>query len=519
MAGMANAQSARLSNLLSSEINTGTNPNQFDAGWYLQNNPDVAASGMDAYQHYLLYGQKEGRAANSGIVAPSAGDPTKISGIPAPPTSFDPGGQQQTSFNTAGQQQTGFADVGGPQSQLGYTPGQVFGFGGAGDVTSSYGPGDFSADRQNVQDSLMARINPQLAVEKNQLTQQLADQGIRYGSTAYTNAMDNYNRQSNDARFAAINQAGTEQQRMMDMAAQRAGFQNAAQQQQFNQQQQRGTFFNTAQQAMFGQNLQGGQFANTAQQQAYEQAQGRGTFANTAQAQQFGQNQQAATFANQAQQNQFMQNAQQGEFAQAGLAAQVAQAQSGFNAQNMARNQFMNEQYAMRNQPINEISSLLSGSQINNPNFVNTPNNQIPTTDVAGLINTRFNQDFQNYQQQSQQQQALMGGIFGMLGGMAKMSDERMKENKVKIGSVFATEANENESADSGPIDAEGGKSLLPIYSYTYKGDPSGQRHVGPMAQDVEKIDRGAVKTHRGIKYINPGRIMGNVFATAHAAG
>ena len=129
-----------------------------------------------------------------------------------------------------------------------------------------------------------------------------------------------------------------------------------------------------------------------------------------------------------------------GEFAQAGLAAQVAQAQSGFNAQNMARNQFMNEQFAMRNQPINEISSLLSGSQINNPNFVNTPNNQIPTTDVAGLINTRFSQDFGIYQQETQQQQALMGGIFGMLGGMMKMSDERMKENIVKVGSVFATD-------------------------------------------------------------------------------
>ena len=54
----------------------------------------------------------------------------------------------------------------------------------------------------------MGRINPQLAKERSNIEQRLADQGIRYGSQAYTSAMDDYNRQSNDARFAAIGQAG-----------------------------------------------------------------------------------------------------------------------------------------------------------------------------------------------------------------------------------------------------------------------------------------------------------------------
>ena len=238
--------------------------------------------------------------------APTAGDPNAITNVPQAATTFGDVGQQQSTF------------------------------GAAGDITKSYGAGDFSADRQNVQDALMARMNPQLAIEKQGIEQQLADQGIRYGSQAYSDAMMNYSRQANDARFGAISQAGQEQQRMMDMAAQRAGFENAAQQQQ------------------------------------YQEEQGRGTFANQAQAANF---QQAGARA---------------DYLNAGLAQQVAQAQTGFNAQNMARNQFMNEQYAQRNQPINEISSLLSGSQINNPNFVNTPNNQIPTTDVAGLINNRF---------------------------------------------------------------------------------------------------------------------------------
>ncbi|MFC5526994.1 rhamnan synthesis F family protein [Rhodanobacter ginsengisoli] len=41
---------------------TGTKvPKGFDAAWYLEEYPDVAASGMDPYQHYVLNGKSEGR--------------------------------------------------------------------------------------------------------------------------------------------------------------------------------------------------------------------------------------------------------------------------------------------------------------------------------------------------------------------------------------------------------------------------------------------------------------------------
>jgi hypothetical protein len=393
LAGMANAQSSRLSQWLSNNIDT------------------------------------------SG--APAAADPNQISGLPSAATSFGDTGQQQSTF------------------------------GDAGDITKTYGPDNFSTDRQQVQDALMARMNPQLAIEKQGITQQLADQGIRYGSQAYTSAMDNYNRQANDARFAAVGQAGAEQQRMMDMAAQKAGFQNAA------------------------------------QQQAYEQAQGRGTFAN------------------QAQQQTFQQAGARADFANAGLAQQVSQAQSSFNAENMARNQYMNEQYAMRNQPINEISSLLSGSQINNPNFVNTPNNQIPTTDVAGLINNRFSQDMQIYQQQNANYQQQMGGLYGLAGGLLKggmglmaMSDVREKENITKVGSIFTpsyvSDADHDEPMRGyKPMEADDDE--LPVYKYSFKGDPNKQMHIGPMAQDVEKIDPSAVAEHGGRKFIDHRLVMGTV--------
>jgi hypothetical protein len=403
LAGMANAQSGRISGLLSNEM-------------------DISG-------------------------APGAGDASRLSGIPQAATSFDPGGPIQGSIG----------GYGAPQST----------FGEAGDITRSYGPEDnFSADRARVEDSLMQRMNPQLQRERSNIEQRLADQGIRYGSQAYASAMDDYNRQSNDARFAAVSQAGSEQQRMNQMAAQRAAFENAA------------------------------------QGQAYGQAQGRGNFANDAQAQAFQQALGAGGFANQAQAQEFQQNAAQGSFYNSGLQQQMAQEQSAFNAQQAARNSYMNEQYAQRNQPINEISALLSGSQVNNPNFVNTPSSQIPTTDMAGLINNNFNQQMGVYQQQNQNYQSLMGGILGLGAGALKASDIRVKDHVERIGTVFS--ASDDDDRDE-----------LPIYRYSYKGDPSGARHTGPMAQDVEKIDSKAVKTIGGVKHIDTRRVMGNILRAA----
>lgn len=43
----------------------GTASTGVDKSWYLQSNPDVAASGMDAEAHYLAYGQFEGRNPNA----------------------------------------------------------------------------------------------------------------------------------------------------------------------------------------------------------------------------------------------------------------------------------------------------------------------------------------------------------------------------------------------------------------------------------------------------------------------
>ena len=322
---------------------------------------------------------------------PAAGDPSTISGVPKAQTSFDAGGP----------------------------------------ITTSYGPDNFSTDRQNVQDALMARLNPQLDLQQSRLQQQLADQGIRYGSDAYNNAFTPVNQQRNDAQLAVIGAAGQEQQRMMDEANQQATFQNAAQQQQYSQ------------------NLGGATFSN------------------------------------------------------ASLAQQLAQAQAAFGAQNTARNQSIQEQFAARNQPINEVTALMSGSQVSSPQFGQTPQSQIPTTDVAGITNQNFQNQQAVYQSQNQNYQALMGGILGLGAGALKASDRRVKENIDRIGTVFAASSKSGEN------------KKLPIYEYSYKKDPDGTRHVGPMAQDVERVTPEAVTEIGGVKHIRPDQVMGSIMRAA----
>lgn len=77
-----------------------------------------------------------------------------------------------------------------------------------------------------------------------------------------------------------------------------------------------------------------------------------------------------------------------------------------------ARGQAMNEMLTERNQPLNEITALLSGSQVSQPTFQATPNFNAPTTDYAGIVN----QDYQNRLGAYNSSGIPIGGLFSGLG-------------------------------------------------------------------------------------------------------
>jgi len=86
----------------------------------------------------------------------------------------------------------------------------------------------------------------------------------------------------------------------------------------------------------------------------------------------------------------------------------------GFNQALQGRQQNFQEAVTGRNQPLNEISALLSGSQIANPNsgFSATPQAQVGGVDYTGLVNN-------NYNQKVASSNAMLGGLFGLAGSAA----------------------------------------------------------------------------------------------------
>lgn len=195
-----------------------------------------------------------------------------------------------------------------------------------------------------------------------------------------------------------------------------------------------------------------------------------------------GLDQNKASFENAAQQQAYQQ-----ALSNAGLNNSTLQQM--YANQNQTRQNYLNEQYALRNQPINEISALLSGSQVSNPQFVNTSMPSIATTDVAGLINQNYQNQLGAWQQKNAATQNILGGLFGLgAAGIMAPSDERVKKDVKKVGRLMGHN----------------------LYEFEYTGKfADGQKHVGVIAQEAEKKRPDAVlEGSDGVKRVDYGRLF-----------
>lgn len=141
------------------------------------------------------------------------------------------------------------------------------------------------------------------------------------------------------------------------------------------------------------------------------------------------------------------------------------------------RGQSIQEILTERNQPLNEISALLNGAQVSQPNFINTPQTQLAGTDYQGAVRDNYNAQMQAYQSKVSSQNAMMGGLFGMAGTIGKAfmpvptpSDRRLKTDIVELATL---------------------RNGLPVYSFRYIGDDDLQ--IGLMSDDVRKLRPEAV--------------------------
>jgi hypothetical protein len=168
------------------------------------------------------------------------------------------------------------------------------------------------------------------------------------------------------------------------------------------------------------------------------------------------------------------------EFTDAALKAYLgsgeeSRAQSGFL--NQLRGQQSAEALALRNQPINEISALMSGSQVTVPQFSPYQGQGVNPANIGQYIGN-------NYNQQMAQTGAFNSGLFNLAGaaaGAIPWSDRRLKK-------------------DIKPINAR--LAGAPLYTFRYRFDP-GTLQVGVMADEVRALHPDAVRMVDGYDQVD----------------
>jgi hypothetical protein len=163
----------------------------------------------------------------------------------------------------------------------------------------------------------------------------------------------------------------------------------------------------------------------------------------------------------------------------------------GFGVGQQANQQAFNQEMTKYNMPLNTLSALRSGSQVQNPSFVNSA--QQATTqgaDILGATQMGYNAQMGDFNAKQAAQQGFNSGLMQLGGaGIMAYSDIRMKENIKQIHWL---------------------PNGLPVYTYEYKPefkDIAGHgKFVGVMAQEVETVQPEAVITNAdGYKMVNYG--------------
>jgi len=165
------------------------------------------------------------------------------------------------------------------------------------------------------------------------------------------------------------------------------------------------------------------------------------------------------------------------------------QALQGGQFANTAQQQALAQAIQNRQMPLNEIAALMSGSQIQNPQFGAYSGSNVTAAPTFAATQAQGQAEQNNYNQQVATQNANTAGLFSLAGAGAKaaipfmMSDMRLKSNIVKVGDH--------------PIS-------IGIYEY----DIFGRRERGVIAQELMQVMPDAVHQHpSGYLMVDYGRL------------
>ena len=108
-----------------------------------------------------------------------------------------------------------------------------------------------------------------------------------------------------------------------------------------------------------------------------------------------------------------------------GLAAgqqALNQAQQLYGLEQDARSRSIQEALMERQVPMNELAAMMSGSQVQMPQFMPTPQTQVAPTDVMGATYADYNARMNAWQQDQARAAGGMRGLFGLLGAGASIA-------------------------------------------------------------------------------------------------
>lgn len=267
---------------------------------------------------------------------------------------------------------------GSPANQSAYTAGNAQGAVGAPNFQQGIDTSGIAAMPVNAgmtgQQAIMSRLQPQLTQNEGMTRQRLANQGLVAGGEAYNNEMRTMGQNRNDLELQA--------------AAQGINLDAAMNQQGFGQAQAQGQFGNEAQASQFNAALQNAGLGNSAIQQNYQNQLSGQTAQNAAIAQNYNQGLGMAQFGNTAQQ------------------------------------QSLDQQLALRNQPLNQITGLMSGSQIQMPQFQGYQGANIAAAPIYQGVQDTFQGQMDQYGIRQQAKNNMTSGLMslgGSLGGAGMM--------------------------------------------------------------------------------------------------
>lgn len=248
------------------------------------------------------------------------------------------------------------------------------------DYNTSFGT-DTSTEYNNAKNAVMDQLTPTLDRNAEATRAQELASGVRSGSAAYSaneqTIGDNYTRAANQATLTA----------------------QSVENQLFNQQEQQAAYTDNAL-------LNQANFTNSAALNA-------------------------AQFGNDATLNQF--NSQNNAALNSAQFTNNADLNSA-NFNNDARSQYLSQYYQHRDQALNELSALLSGSQVTNATTgtTSTPQTNVAGVDYSGLVRNE-------YAAKLQQANNTMSGLFGIGSGLAGIGGtalgSSLSSEKLPIGS------------------------------------------------------------------------------------